>query len=302
MYILIYNFLSKIKYILLYILIISVSSHAGNIKIGTISIDPTTEIKRITPLVKYLAKHLDIYNINDGKVVIAKDAISMAHYMKEGKVDIMIESVFPSLLVNHFTDSKILLRRWKKGVSQYSSVIISKNDVENLQQLKGSVIAFDHPYSTTGFFIPKTMFFENGFQIISQKKSPNKIIPESIRYIFSNSDENTFFWVIRDIVKAGAMDYPSYLYYSEEHPNALKILYKSAPIPRHIVSFRSDISPQLLEKIIDLLTHLDQTDDGRLILKNFQNTLKFDRLPIECIKQMESFKKTIQTYYREYLK
>lgn len=288
--------------LILFLFLISSSAYAKNITIGTISIDPTGEIEKITPLVKYLAKKIDPDNIKSGKVVIAKDAISMAHYMKEGKVDIMIESVFPSLLVNHFTDSKILLRRWKKGVSQYSSVIISKNDVENLQQLNGSVIAFDHPYSTTGFFIPKTMFFKNGFQIIPKKHSPNKIIPKSIKYIFSNSDENTFFWVIRDIVKAGAMDYPSYLYYSKEHPNSLKILYKSKPIPRHIVSFRSDISPQLLERLIDLLTHLDQTEEGRLILKNFQNTLKFDRLPIEGIKQMDSFKKTIKTYYREYLK
>jgi phosphonate transport system substrate-binding protein len=256
----------------------------------------------MTPLIKYLAQRLHEENITDGKVIIAKDAKIMAQFMNEGKADILIESVFPTLLVNFATDSKMLLRRWKDGIPQYSSVIISKKDVTDLEQLKGSKITFDHPYSTTGFFIPKTMFLEKGYKIVSYKNNPGNVSADLIKYIFSNSDENTFFWVLRGLVKAGAIDYPSYLRYSNNNPDTLNILYKSHLIPRHVVSFRKDLPQPLLDKIVNLLIHMHQNKEGLEILKAYQNTAKFDLLPDDCLQLMNSYKSTIKMYYREYLK
>jgi len=291
----------RTDFLLLYIFISS-ALFATNLTVGSISINPTKEIKRMTPLIKYLAQHLQDENITDGKVIIAKDAKMMANYMNERKADLLIESVFPTLLVNFATGSKMLLRRWKDGIPQYSSVIISKKDITDLNQLKGSKITFDHPYSTTGFFIPKTMFLEKGYKMVSYKNNPGNGSSDLIKYIFSNSDENTFFWVLRGLVKAGAMDYPSYLRYSKNNPDTLNILYKSHLIPRQVVSFRKDLPQPLLNKIIDLLIHMHQNKEGREILKAYQNTAKFDMLPDDCLELMNSYRNTIKLYYREYLK
>ncbi len=284
------------------IVFIAIPSPAKNLTIGTLGINPTKDIKKMSPLVKYLARHLRDEGITDGKVITTSDAKTMAQYMKNGKVDIFFESVFPTLLVNFSTGSKILLRRWKNGVSQYSSVIISQKSIKDLNELKGVKFVFDHPVSTTGYFIPKTMLLEKGYKLEEYKNNPGNNSPDVIKYIFSSSDENTFFWVLRGIAKAGAMDYPSYLRFSKNNPDTLNILYKSRLIPRHLISFRKDLPQSLLDKIIDLMTHMHENKEGRGILKAYQNTAKIDILPDDCYRLVESYRKVIIKYYSDYIK
>jgi phosphonate transport system substrate-binding protein len=281
---------------------ITLTLDAKEITIGSISINPMKMIKRMDPLAKYIAANLSDENIDKGKVLIARDAQTMARYMNEGKVDIFIESVFPALLVNIPSGCKIVLRRWKGGVSHYYSVIAAKKDIKSLEDLKGEKITFDHPYSTSGYFIPKTMMLNRGLNIIPYQAGLVGKDTSSIYYIFSNSDENTFYWVLRGVVKAGAMDEPSYNKFSKKYPDSLHIIYKSSPIPRHVVCFNNKLSPRLFNKLLTLMTEMDKSDEGKAILKSFYNTKKFDYLSREELQLMESYKEIIKNYFKEDLK
>jgi phosphonate transport system substrate-binding protein len=273
--------MEKIKYLLFLMLFFGfnvLALPAKNITIGTISINPMEVIKIMTPLAKYIALNLDDKNISDGKVLIARDTETMARYMNEGKVDIFIESEFPALLVNIATGNKIVLRRWKGGVREYRSVIIAKKDIKTLDQLKGGTITFDHPYSTSGYFVPKTMLLNKGFNVIPFKKNDQPGRASAISYIFSNADENSYYMVLKGAVKAGVMDEPSYLQFVKEYHDSLNVLYRSSAIPRQVVIFNKKLSEKIKHKLTSLLMDMDRDAAGSTILRNYQNTTKFDLL------------------------
>ncbi len=118
---------------------------ARPITVGSIGDEPAAEIKKFSPFARYLAKQLQPAGIDEGKVVVAKDISQMAPFLREGKVDLYIDSPFPTVAVSRISGSKFLLRRWKKGVGEYHSTIFARKDsgISGLEDLKGKLIAFE---------------------------------------------------------------------------------------------------------------------------------------------------------------
>jgi phosphonate transport system substrate-binding protein len=99
------------------------------ITIGDIDSDePAKKIKRFQPLADYLATHLAEFGIKEGRVVIAWDIPQMGIYLKQEKVDLYLDSSFPTLSVQKLSDSEVILRRWKQGEPTYWSVYIARRD------------------------------------------------------------------------------------------------------------------------------------------------------------------------------
>ena len=69
--------------------------------------------------------------------------------------------------------------------------------------------------------------------------------------------------------------------------NGLPFIGQTIAVPRQLVSVRPGIDPLLVSKVTELLTGLDQTEEGRLILENLKNTKKFDLLPPETAANLE---------------
>jgi phosphonate transport system substrate-binding protein len=101
---------------------------AGPITIGSIQTEPAHEVKRFLPLARYLAKQLQSEGIDQGRVVVAESIPQMATLLREGKADLFIDSPFPSVAISRLSGSKFLLRRWKKGLGEYHTVIFVRKD------------------------------------------------------------------------------------------------------------------------------------------------------------------------------
>ena len=250
---------------------------ARPINVGSISVEAAAEIKKFLPLASYLAKELQSEGIDQGKVVVAKGVSQMAALLREGKVDIFIDSPFPTLAASQLSGSKLLLRRWKKGQGEYHSVIFTRkdSDVNRLEDLKGKMVAFQDPFSTTSYFLPKTMLLQKGLKLALKTDTSESVAPGEVGYVFSVADENIILWVLRKKVIAGAIDD---LAYEKEakNLNSLKVIEKSNPVPRHIVSYRADLPPKLVARIKEILTSMDQSEGGKKALKDFESTTKFD--------------------------
>jgi ABC-type phosphate/phosphonate transport system substrate-binding protein len=86
-------------------------------------------------------------------------------------------------------------------------------------------------------------------------------------------------WVLRRKVHAGAMDNQTYLKEARDNLSSLKILHKTFSIPRQVVSHRGDLPSGLVAKIKDILVTMQQSEEGKKTLANFENTTQFDDLP-----------------------
>ena len=267
------------------------------IKVGTITSEPTEELQHYTPFVNYLARQMKKEGVLQGKVVLADSITQMADYLKQGKVDLYIDSPFPSIAVRTLADSKLLLRRWKKGVGQYNSVIFVKQNskIRTLDQLRGKIIAFEEPFSSSGYLLPKMVLLESGLALLSREK-PSARNDQTLSYQFSWGDESTIFWVNRDRVSAGAMSQQSFLREKRHYP--LRILHKTFSIPRHLLSYRADLDPHLVRVIKKILLTMDQSPAGRQALLLFEKTRKFDEIPKASITLLLQAEKFIQKELR----
>ncbi len=254
---------------------------AAPINIGSVSTEPAAEIKKFLPIANYLGKELQDQGIDQGKVVVAKNISQMATLLREGKVDLYIDSPFPVLVANYLSGSKILLRRWKKGAAEYHSVIFARRDSEinRLDELKGKMVAFQDAFSSTAYFLPKLMFLQKGLKLSPKTDPTEAVTAGEVGYVFSRADENTMMWVLRERVMAGATDEQSYEKEGRTNLDSLKIIERSYALPRHVVSYRADLPPKLLARIKEILLAMDQSEEGKKTLKEFENTTKFDELP-----------------------
>lgn len=257
------------------------ASEEVTITVGSISLTIAEEVEEFQPITDYLARHLRGAGITKGRVIVTHTIKEMAELMKAGEVDIYIDSPFPIARVAELSGAKPFLRRWKRGVAEYHSLIFVRKDsgIEDLAGLKGKSLAFDAPSSTTGYFIPKAMLVNAGVPPVEILKLSDEIPLSGVGYIFSNDDENTMFWVLKHKTNAGAMDNIHFEKISGARRDELKILARSEDIPRHVVAHRAGLSPALLEEIERVLVGMNEDPEGAKVLVEFQRTKKFDKFP-----------------------
>ena len=90
----------------------------------------------------------------------------VAALLRQSKLDLHFDSYARALGLSRLSGSKPILRRWKKGVAEYSGVIFVKSDsgINRLEDLKGKTVALDEEFSTIGHLLPKFMLMERGLE------------------------------------------------------------------------------------------------------------------------------------------
>ncbi|OGQ05676.1 MAG: hypothetical protein A2979_03720 [Deltaproteobacteria bacterium RIFCSPLOWO2_01_FULL_45_74] len=289
------------KKILIIGLILNLSSTtlAGTLNIGSINTEPADEIKKFLPLATYLATQLQSEGVNEGKVVVVKDIHQMAAFLKEGKVDVYVDSSFPSLAVSYLSGSKLLLRRWKKGLAEYHSVLFVRQDsgIQNLKDIMGKTIGFEEAFSTSGYYLPKIILVKGGLKLVPKKSELEPVKPNEVGYIFTGDDENTMVWVLRKKIVAGAIDNQNYVNMAKEKLGELKIIQKTFSIPRQVVSTRADLPPNFATKIKEALVKADQSEEGKKFLRAFEMTTKFDEIPPNSLTPLTESKEFIKATF-----
>lgn len=266
---------SFLKYLLILITLSSFSIAQNKIIIGTIDTEPKEKILKFRVLADYLQEKLKSKNIKVD-VEIPKDIQTTIDLINSKKLDIYIDSVYPTMLVKKKTGIDIVCKRWKKGKEGYKSVIFTKKSapIDSISDLKNKKVAFEDEFSTSAFFIPKSAMERNGL-IVSNKGESG-----SVKYDFARSEKNAAVWVLYSKVDAAVTDDKTY---SEFDKNLFKVIYTSKLIPRHLVSFSKSIDGVLKEEILEILYQMDKDKQGHDVLKKFSKTKKFSPLKAEDI-------------------
>jgi phosphonate transport system substrate-binding protein len=252
-----------------------------SIVLADIGDDPAKRTGEFQPLADYLAAGLKEFGIGEGRVKVAKDFDTMIKWLKEGEVDLYFDSPFPTFILAREAGAQPLLRRWRSGVFEYHSVIFTKADssINSVEDLKGKMVAYDSPYSTSGFLLPTAYLLEKGLNPVEKPSPTASVAADEVGYVFSFADDNVIQWVISDKAGAGAVAHTNFEKLSPEKKAGLKVLARTENVPRQVVVVRAGLDPKLVEAIKSLLLKLDSTDQGKAILKKFQTTDKFDEFP-----------------------
>ncbi len=249
--------------------------------LSDISDNPAKRIEAFQPLADYLGANLSAFGIGAATVKIAPDFDTLIKWMRAGDVDIYFDSPFPALVLMNQAGAQVILRRWRDGQSEYYTVFFVRKDsgITSVADLKGRMVAFKEPYSSSGYFLPKAYLIQANMNPVEKASTDAEVGKDDVGYVFSKGDENTIQWVISGKTAAGAVDNISFDKIPDQSRSALVILAKTDAVYRQVAVVRSGMDPKMIEAIETLLMALDKTPDGQAILKKFQETTKFDKLP-----------------------
>ena len=249
--------------------------------LGDVSDDPAGTIEDFQSMADYLAGQLADLGIRQGKVVVAPDLETMMNYLGTGRVDLYFDSPYPALTVYKEIDAHPLLRRWKKGVGEYHTVIAVRQDsgITDLEGLLGQIIAYDEPVSTSGYLLPKSYLIGLGFQVTEKASATGAVAADEIGYVFALGEENVLAWVLEGKTTGAAIPSGDYEDFDADVRSQLTVLARTPTVPRHIALAQPGMDEALQARIVELLLSAHQTPEGRAALETFERTSQFDALP-----------------------
>jgi phosphonate transport system substrate-binding protein len=242
---------------------------------------PGRVAEHFRPLVEYTAGKLAPTGAIKGSVVVADGIPRLIELVERAQVDIYLESPFPTYLINRSGTGRLLLRRWKGGVSEYRSVIFTSKTsrVARLDDLRGKMIAFEDSGSTSGYFLPKLLLSEKRLRLAEKPALSAKVSGSEVGYIFAGRERNVVKLVREEKVAAGAISNDDYASLDEASKAELAVLVESVSVPRHLVSVRTNLPDAVVKRVKEILLSMHQDDEGQKILRQTDGTTKFDTLP-----------------------
>jgi len=251
--------------------------------------------QELKPLITYVAKQLKHMGIKKAKVLLARNNQALIEFVKEAKVDLVTETPFSSILFVKKAGMKILLRSWKEGVPSYHSVIFVRKSsgIDSIDDLKGKVIAFEDPGSTTGYFLPKAAIMREGLELVELNNYREKPPSDKIGYCFAKGEVNIVHWVHKGVVAGGVLDNLEY-----QNPEKVPvrflpdftIIYATEDVPRALILIRRNMDPQLQEEIKRIFLNMKLSQEGRRVMWKMSKTINFDEFPEgneEALKRFE---------------
>ena len=250
--------------------------------LGAVFQDPRAPVEEhFRPLAAYAARKLSPSGETKGTVVVAASAAQMIKLLDEKRVDFYMESPHPTYVINRLGAATLLLRRWKGGMAEYRSLIVTgrESGITRLEELRGKIIAFEDPGSTSGYFLPKLLLLKKGFSVVEKPSLGAKVAGGEIGYTFAATDKNVVSLVLQKKVAAGAISNDDHASLDENNKAAISILGESESLSRHLVSVRKDLSEPVKKRLKEILLNMHHDDEGQKILRQIDNTTKFDSLP-----------------------
>ncbi len=240
--------------------------------------EPAKRIKQWLPFADRVAAGLGQFGIGSGDVKIAPDKDAMAQWLADEQVDLYVDSPSDAVTVLDKSGAQPLMRRWKGGKGEYSSVIFAKSSsgLKSLADLKGRALAFQDPGSTSGYLLPTAHLLKSGLKVSKQEnRSPGA---DEVGYLFTGRDDKTIQGVISGEYVAGAIDDTRFNGLPEDVRGSMVVLAQTETVPRGVAVARRGMDPQLLGTLKTLLQRMHETPGGQELLDSLDAN-RFDEFP-----------------------
>jgi len=251
------------------------------ITLGEIGDQPTQILPDVQKLANYLAQKLASFGIECGQVKVTITVKDMIELINKGEVDVYLDSMFPATLVSDATGAEPILRQWRNCDPEYYSVIFTliNSGIASIDDLPGHVIGMDRPDSTSGFVMPASYLIDLGLRMEVKTNWNEPVDANEVGVWFTGADDNTRTNVASGNVVAGATDDFHYAQWEKAEPGKFVALAKTGSEPRRAVLVRAGLDSALKAAIKDVLLKADKDPNALAVLKDFQDTCKFDDMP-----------------------
>ncbi|AEB84363.1 phosphate/phosphite/phosphonate ABC transporter substrate-binding protein [Cupriavidus pauculus] len=199
----------------------------------------STVIKYNKPLEIYLEKELG----KKIELVVTTDYSSMIEAMRHGRIDMAYFGPLSYVLAKQKSDIEPFAAMKQKGGTTYQSVLIANTGagIAKISDIVNKNVAYGDKASTSSHLIPKSILAENGLKA-----------GENYREHFAGAHDAVAMAVQNGHAQAGGLSKPifeSLVQRGLVDPNKVKVLAESKPYPQYPWTMRSNLKPELKEKI-----------------------------------------------------
>jgi len=192
------------------------------------------------------------------KANVGTDFAAVREAMGAGKAHIGWLNTFNYVLAHEKYGVDVALVTVRFGSTSYKGQILVRADsgIKSLQDLKGKVMCWVDPNSTSGYIVPRIMLKANGID-------PDKDFAKTIE---AGSHNNVVTQVYNGDCDAGATYADARSSVEKNLPDVKQkvvVLATTTDIPNDNVSFTKDFPPELRTKIVDALLDISKSDSGK---------------------------------------
>ncbi len=221
-------------------------------------ISPQSTMRIYGNLVHYLGEKMG----REAQMIQGQTYAEVNEMVRAGMVDLAFVCTGAYIIGRRDFGMELLALPQVSGQVVYYSYIIVPHDspAQSLEDLRGKTFAFTDPLSLTGHRSVVYMLYKMG-------ETPGHFFR---RTIFTYSHDRSIKAVAEKLVDGAAVDSLVYNYLLNEEPSyreKVKVIASSPPygIPPVVVNPRLD--PQFKARLRDILLHMHEDDEGRLILR-----------------------------------
>ncbi|CAN5385732.1 putative selenate ABC transporter substrate-binding protein [soil metagenome] len=216
----------------------------------------STVIKNNRPLQAYLEKELG----KKIELVVTTDYSSMIEAMRHGRLELAYFGPLSYVLAKQKSDIEPFAALKQKGSTTYQSVVIvnSGAGINQLADIAGKNVAYGDKASTSSHLIPKSMLAEGGLLAGDKYKEHFVGAHDAVAIAVQNGHAQAGGLskpIFESLVQRGMID-----------PNKVKVLAESKPFPQYPWTMRSNLKPELKEKIRAAFLNLKDPE----VLKTFK--------------------------------
>ena len=240
-----------------------------------------TIIKKNRPLQEYLEKKLD----RKVQLIVTTDYSSMIEAMRHGRLDLAYFGPLSYVLAKQKSEIEPFAAIRQKGKTTYQAVVIANTSagIDRIEDIAGKDVAFGDKASTSSHLIPKSM--------LAEKKL---YAGQNYREHFVGAHDAVAMSVQNGHAQAGGLSKPIFetlvsrgMIKSEK----VKVIAESEPFPQYPWTMRSDLDPQLKQKIKSAFMEINDpailkpfkaegfgavTDKDYDVVRNLGSLLKLD--------------------------
>lgn len=198
-----------------------------------------TVIKNNQPLKEYLETTLG----KKVELIVTTDYSSMIEAMRHGRLDLAYFGPLSYVLARQKSEIEPFAALKSKGSTTYQSVVIANvaSGVKSIADVKGKNVAFGDKASTSSHLIPKSVLAEKGFEA-----------GRDYNEHFVGSHDAVAMAVQNGHAQLGGLSRPIFESLVERRvvdPAKVAVLEYSKPVPQYPWTLRSNLKPELKEKI-----------------------------------------------------
>jgi len=266
---------------------------------GRVHDDPVRSIKDRQEFVDYISKKLGPLGFAGGRILVVEKMKLLSQALRDGKVDLFHDSVVPSLVLEKWSGSLPILRQWKYGEADYEGVIVvqKSSGVDTLADLRGKVIAFEEPHSTSATVLPRMLFEEKKIKL-HHMESAEIAKTDAVNFIYG-ADGSALNVLMTGRVDAATTILREIDRLKPEVRDGLKVIGKTISVPRQLISVRGNLDPKLVKALKKILVTMDSDPEGQGVLKRQQNTNKIDEIPAASIDQFKQINRYVFSSLRK---